>query len=208
MCWRRKRSYTVSQSVSKESPCLSKNQLNSPASALSSSRLGILLVRDGFVKMLHRNKWVLICWNDNLTHRVREGSHAPLLLADSLLSVPALEEDLLRVWVKEADHPEVCDNLGPGYVQLYTGRASIQCHHGNARMKLSRKVMQIIARVGKTELWGLPCKLGQWRPISWRNMLLGMFLFRVNWCRQDPFTENSPILWWEIKSQTVSVLSL
>ena len=53
-----------------------------------------------------------------LTHRVREGSHAPLLLADSLLSVPALEEDLLRVRVKEADHAEVCDNLGPGNVQL------------------------------------------------------------------------------------------
>ena len=50
---------------------------------------------------------------------MREGSHAPLLLADSLLSVPALEEDLLRVRVKEANHAEVCDNLSPGNVQLY-----------------------------------------------------------------------------------------
>ena len=39
-----------------------------------------------------------------VAHGVREGSHAPLLLADSLLSVPALEEDRLRVWVEEADH--------------------------------------------------------------------------------------------------------
>ena len=50
---------------------------------------------------------------------MREGSHAPLLLADSLLSVPALEEDLLRVRVKEANHAEVCDNLSSGNVQLY-----------------------------------------------------------------------------------------
>ena len=50
---------------------------------------------------------------------MREGSHAPLLLADSLLSVPALEEDLLRVRVKEANHAEVCDNLCSGNVQLY-----------------------------------------------------------------------------------------
>ena len=50
---------------------------------------------------------------------MREGSHAPLLLADSLLSVPALEEDLLRVRVEETNHAEVCDDLSPGNVQLY-----------------------------------------------------------------------------------------
>ena len=53
-----------------------------------------------------------------VAHGVREGSHAPLLLADSLLSVPALEEDLLGVGVEETNHPEVGDDLGPRDVQL------------------------------------------------------------------------------------------
>ena len=43
---------------------------------------------------------------------------SPFLLANSPLSVPALEEDLLRVGVEETDYPEVGDHLGPGYVQL------------------------------------------------------------------------------------------
>ena len=50
--------------------------------------------------------------------RVGKCSHASLLLAHGLLPVPALEEDLLRVRVKETNHAEVCDNLCPGNVQL------------------------------------------------------------------------------------------
>ena len=37
-------------------------------------------------------------------------------------------------------------------------------------------------------------RLGQWDPISWRNMLLGMFLLRVNCVKHDPLT-GKYILW-------------
>ena len=53
---------------------------HSPRACLGAPGLRLLLVRDGLVKV-----------------RVGEGPHAPLLLAHSLLSVPTLEEDLLRV---------------------------------------------------------------------------------------------------------------
>ena len=80
-----------------------------PSACLGSPGLRILLVWDWFVEV-----------------RLREGSHAPLLLSNCLLPVPALEEDLLGVRVEEANHPEVRHDLRPSDIQLCTRRGSLQ----------------------------------------------------------------------------------
>ena len=50
----------------------------------------------------------------------------PLYLAHSLLSVPALEEDLFWIRVEQADHAKVVDNLGPGNVQFLVHKMFIR----------------------------------------------------------------------------------
>ena len=77
-----------------------------PVSILSSPGLGFLLVWYLLVKV-----WVRKC------------SHTSLLLPNSPLSVPALQEDLLRVSVQETHHAKVGDNLCTSNIQLLQVRA-------------------------------------------------------------------------------------
>lgn len=121
----------------------------SPSSSFVSSWLRFLLIRNWFVKMRmgkRPEEWKrseLLAHTENINKSTNFSSiqnyfpHAPLLLANGLLSIPALEENLFWVGVKKTHlqyylvrlglrsdevvtthHSEICDHFCPRDVEL------------------------------------------------------------------------------------------
>ena len=89
---------------------------------------------------------------------MRKSPHTSLLLANSSLPVPALEEDLFWVCIEETHHSEVGDNLCPGNIQF---------------LKVGAVFPNFIE---KHVVWNIPfeSQLGQTGTIHWGQDLHGL----------------------------------
>merc|ERR1719447_547792 len=132
-------------------------------------RLWLLLVRDLLVKV-----------------RMWEGSHTPLLLPHSPLSVPALEEDLLRIRVQQANNPKVCHHLSSCNVQFFetwTVSANLVEKHVVRDVSFQRQLGEALAihyhriesRAAKIIFrWFWNWDMGPVRQLLWYHKLLHM----------------------------------